>query len=570
MKRKHTVVALLVITALALWVHPLVAQQSETSKASHFHTTDVDKFMNYFEFGNVEFDSYFGYLGAGMTENYGTLNLGYARHLGSLYLGAYYSGSTVFYDSNKTETVESEYNREGFRLWNSYKLDDYVGIGSSRSSFSTANSLDVLIGIGNMGIKVGVVENLSGSLFGQNSTTQLDQTKFPNYTDYTGLQLDSVNSVHGTVAPWVGWGMPLAVGAFQLKPTVEAGLQINLHDHEEVWKGDTDSRSPTAERSYFGTIDTRLYPTIEIGAEAVMEREEDAEIGFGLSYRFNIGLDATSYSVNGVSGSGSGMFIDQNTGFGYSATSTVTRGNNYTDDTKSTTLNLYDQFDMGHLITPSAYYFKPLSDRVDFGFGGEVAIGIYSDTGESRMEITTVTKTTPVAGGYTYNTETSTRKTVAKIQNWDITSLTISPELYAGVSYQILPEKFVLNTGFGISLFNYTNSTVLTTTYQNNNVTTEKTVDVNGNTTDEKYVNYDNSGAIPVPAHVIVTDTRVTRETWDLPNLDVGLGFTLFFTPTFSMDTSAVSTLSYTSVGGMTNQFSLPIGKFHILFTYKK
>ncbi|GHT95146.1 hypothetical protein FACS1894141_3190 [Spirochaetia bacterium] len=93
MKKKGMIITACLLASV-LSVLPLAAEESSTSAATGgLFKGDVDNYLNYHSFGEVQIDKWFGYAKA---EN-GQFALGYGTKLGGLYLGLGYKleGLTV-------------------------------------------------------------------------------------------------------------------------------------------------------------------------------------------------------------------------------------------------------------------------------------------------------------------------------------------------------------------------------------------------------------------------------------------------------------------------------------------
>ena len=161
-----------IVTALFFTGLSLFAQTSRTSSVTNsFFTTDVDKFMNVNSWSAVKAENAFMMFSGGA----GLYNLGFAKQFKNIYWGSYFAGDFGNYEKTVTKTGDST------------TTEKEAGTTDS-TSFSFYN----LLGIGNVGIRLGFYYVNRGSTVNENVTPVVitDHSDFAIYTRFGLKALD--------------------------------------------------------------------------------------------------------------------------------------------------------------------------------------------------------------------------------------------------------------------------------------------------------------------------------------------------------------------------------------------
>jgi hypothetical protein len=591
MNRRWKVVTLALITAAALSVCPLMAQadipepESNTSKATFTNiTTDVDNFFSVHDYGDVEFEKYFGY--AGVVADSGlALHLGYAKRFGGIYLGAFYAGRIA--DNGKEDVITSTETEGSLtngvfqqdsteeKVTNNHTQNTPGGEFTSASNPPRFNNnLGVLIGIAGMGIKAGFYENLRGTdkprtqvptliqipLEGDVSTITEDadgtKTVF-EYTDYHYLE--------GVMKPYLEWGMQLPLGGLTIKPKVGLGFDIYRDTTKYTMKGESGSPnvgSPTAHNpnetkteggttTLIGTQVTRNYyndsgyfaPDITVGADVDFAAKETSQFGVGVEYGVSFNVYNKSYDTADGSDKVAGTVTVNN----YTR---KTVNDTETRDSESSWVRAIERSKIAHTISPSFWYANDLSDRVSLGFGGGLDFSIGSESAHTKTTYTEIGTSTPHDGSYgskwTY-VETregyidTTTTANSRPATEEISTFGVESNLNAGVSWKAIPDRFTLNAGIKVTLPKYERTTTLT---KDQNLTIEKTDwerEDGTKSSETNIVTPSGSGTISA------TETEQVDRTWARLNAAFAIGGNFIFTPNFGVD------LYFTNSGGNLN-----------------
>jgi hypothetical protein len=562
MNRRWKVVTLALITAAALSVCPLMAQTisdwvsdppsalgvplSNTANATQeLFGTDVDDFLSYHSYSDVEFDKWFGYAGYG--DSY--LSLGYARRFGGIYLGLNYTGN-IFQasETKKTETISSTYDQYG----NNTAKDAFED--NLNKTLQPDNEIDVLIGVAGMGIKVGFSEDLK-IVEGPQGTSNLNQK---NENPQTGRinyvnTVDSFTNISGNFIPSLGWGMVLDLGGLKIKPLVDAAFLIHREHSEDIRKNYSTEQGKVIDEQISvltnGANKQQNYfrPEITAGADLVLMEKDTLELDAGLKYTIGFALYSNDYDVFGISGSTKG-FVTSLTG-----TQRISEGYWGANEYRSVAAALSEQSDLRHTIAPSFSYYNTLNGNVDIGFNlaPKFLFGSLSET--TWTETKTVTVSAPTTQGGNRVT-TTVVDTTGKAET-TIGYFQFAPAITTGIKYTAIPDRFVLNAGIGAGM-TYTRATQTKKPAGfGRKVTTE--VDANGNTTETVDANV---AAASIPT-TLQRDSVAVINAWEGLTGTVSGGFTFYFTPKVTVDASLSSST--------TNKFTIDTNQLQLLFTIK-
>ncbi|GHT95320.1 hypothetical protein FACS1894141_3700 [Spirochaetia bacterium] len=518
---------------------PLTPQSNTNAASAEQLGTAVDGFNSVLGWSDVGFDKWFGYMGVapvsvaslpginGISRAY-LLNIGYATRIGGLYLSAYYSGKIADGATDRTETITGT---------NADQNGEYVNVGTTEETSNsgqpvttTLNNASVLIGLGNMGIKVGFYGALktSDAPGGTLKSDEQLENGFSAAQEYTGYQKSE-----GILIPSVSWGMPLSLGSMVLKPSATIAVNIirNNESYEFAGKDNnlsgsgTDdtytnlgAKGPNTSTGEQSTINwTREYgyvqPDITVGAGIDFPKSGTAAFGVGLEYRTNFNIYATPEGDIGA-----GTFT--------SLTGTLDAKDGSGTYSKSTSyINATEKSDWNNRITPSFWYSNELSEKVTLGFGAEIAVITGTNKSQDKS-ITTVDTSytyynqTNDDRNYTY-TSTSTFQGSLIEKTW----LGIAPALNLGVGYKI-NDRWGIEGGLAVTFPEYQSVTTVTGPNKGTETTTETTYE-GGEKTSSSSLGVGNQNTV---------DSRRVQSNWTEFKATYNLGFTFAFTPALVLD----------------------------------
>ncbi|GHT97629.1 hypothetical protein FACS1894142_2570 [Spirochaetia bacterium] len=546
----------------------LPAPVSNTNRATAGQIdTDVDKFQSVLDWSDVAFSKWFGYAGIVPNNNW-LLELGYATKVGGIYLGAYYSGRIADGYSKKTdeivqtnENINGEYVKTGQKDTSGYEYGQYWewnangGRGESRyyqrPESTSLNNASVLVGLGNIGIKVGFFETLrTYAAPDAPAASEGGYTNAPNSVENTTSEngftstkeLNNYKNIEGNLIPSVSFGMPLKLGSLVLKPTATIAVNIRqdavsfdvVGDDSNNDFGNFDPRlgggwnvtvdkpnttnGPQITQSYernFGYVQ----PDIALGAALEFPKNGTASTGVGLAYRtaFNI------YAKPGEFGEdiGAGTFAIR-------SGTKESKDSAYTETVTKSKVDAYESSYWNNLITPSFSYTNELSEKVTFGLSAEVAFitGLSSNQRkETEKKETTRTFYNETTSGYNFTeTDTRTREGRKESTTW----FGIAPAIDLGVGYQI-NERWNLHGGLDVTLPQWNTTQRVTGPDKGSESSWVKTYSNGETNTSSNIWTGDDSGN--------TVDTRTVESWWTSLNANYNLGFSFAFTPKLVLDT---------------------------------
>jgi len=507
------------VTALLL-AAPVFAQpaqlESNTSKATAgVFTSDVDDSMSVHDFSGVNesIEKWFGFVGYGGDWNDNPVSLGYATKLGGLYLGAWYTGNGIGSTESWNKSVTTNYD-----LATQLKTTTSTTTSYDTDRTYTNNQVEVLIGLANMGIKVGFWERLTSLSKPDYVTITVDKGQDGSSTyDYNIVEF---SDLEGVLCPMLTWGMALELGSFVLKPKVEAAFGIVLHS------GVNDSRGAytTVNGKVLGT-DTIyregreegfLVPDATISADFEFEK-----FTLGVSYGINLPLYSNSYSAAGFSGD-----VDGTVSWDGSTVTTVTDETTQTRNTLD--LNITERSELTHRIGLSFYTDKEVAEGLTFGIyagaNAEISTKSRDDYYLDRITDKTVYNNTALSAQNT-RTETEGR---GFTNSYSDTTIEVTPFVNLGAQYVLVPGRLTVNAGIAITPTAYTN-TVTRSSEQPGFVETIKEYDGNGNLINQ---------TVQVILGDEITDSVNSDVTWDYLSASFNGGFVFNFSEKLALDTS--------------------------------
>jgi hypothetical protein len=531
------------VAALFLAALPLSAQLSRTSEATQgVFTTEADDLMDVFRYGDMEFDTWLGVAGVGPASGF---SLGYARKLGGMYLGLGYRGnlfsslfknqkeSTVTYDAAgnpaKTETGDND-------SWGTPpNIIDRTG--NTRAD----NTVQVLLGLAGMGLKLSVSEDLEfdGVPKPTASSTPSKTTEDPgkNEVKYEH-EIAAYSKVYGRIYPRITWGMTMG----KLKPSVTVGADFRqdaetsqINDDYTTVNGVVSSVGGKT-TNWTGHNAGSLVPRANLSLGYVL-RDDGPRVELGLGYDIMVPL-YNNQPAFGRSGSIAGTYmytsIPSNLFGGGSIKNrkTVKEGP-VTTVIEESALALTEKGGMTHTISPYLRYSRDISDGFKAGFTAGVKTTLDFDT-RSSWEEARKRETKIVRWDSTQNTVEEQIDVGVKTKT-GTTSVSVIPDIAVGAMYVLSPGKVRLNAGIGLSIpYTYTLTRKAAEAGFGSYSKTRK--DYAGNDiAPPEYAASQISPASPAYAkNVTVTE----NSGWDGIQPRVSLGFTVFFGPKASLDAS--------------------------------
>ena len=571
MSKSFKAAALVAVTAMFLaapvFAPRIYAQSSPTSTATAgVFTTDVDDALDVLYYSGVEFDKGFGFIGitgaedyAGVAVNGGVPSLGYATRFGDLYIGAWYRGNIANTNNTETQAVTSTYNLTNQLLTQKQTQTTYYNQYTDSN-----NSIDVLIGVAGMGIKVGFSEALRVWSYPLNANANFVTTVTEN--DASGASktyindyiVDDYTRIQGQLTPSLEWGMSLEAGDLTINPKVGLSLGINRDTNIYNVKGALSGTNYTygtlndeiigldTVNYVNGEVNDYLSPAITVGAGI------DLSSGATIGIEYGIGFDIynNSYDGSGFSGTAAGT-VDWSGG-----STSIARSLAATTPTTEGTLRINELTSISHSITPSFYYSTDeIAEGLSLGFYAELPIGIGVGTDTTDWEWRQTAKTVynnaiqkPLGGTIEESSKGNSGLT-------ETTEFTIGLNAAVGASYALIPGRFTINAGFGISPFAYTGTSTKVSKGSVNQTYTKKTYDADGNLVETVVVFQENTSPWSTATTDEVEDKETVKNTWAPVSAYAAGGFTFNFNDNIALDmavgggtTSSTFTLNLTSV----------------------
>ena len=552
MSRIAKMTTMAVVIALVLSVFPLLAQEpapvSNTSKATAgIYGNDVDDYMNYFNYSDVQFDKHFGFAGWN-----GHANIGYAHRFGGLHLGLLYNGLGFWqYDAERVETITPTYFNNNDGELNNVKTE----LEFSNQAFSTNNGIYALFGIAGMGIGVGI--RVETETYSEPNDVAFITTETGTRIVYED-KIDSYNQRHNSITPFIGWGMKLNLGSMVLKPFVEASMALNSNEYELITTDYTTNNEVISGVQNFysfgavGWLPEKPNGNLEYVRPNI---RPDIKAGFGLGsgnlefgLNYGLGIDVysdNSYDIFGISGDVKGITY-------WDGSRKVTSGGSYTLIEDEADVFLAEISGMTHRINPSLYYSWQLTDRAKLGLLWELPFQISKSSADiSTIETTITDFRAPTDKAQNFVQTTTTKEYYGLVEE---STFSVWSSISLGSQFIAIPDRFTLNAGLIFTPISFS-KTAVERSRNGYQVTQTTTVNEFGNVTEDTLTTDLNSGK--------VADKLTETKTWDQMSASIRGGFTLNFTPKFALDT--VFQAGYGGYG-----LDLDITEFNILFTIKK
>jgi len=543
MSKSFKVAAVFAVTALilgaAVFGPPVYGQTSNTNNATAgVFSNDVDKSLSVHDYSGVAFDKWFGFIGYGGSTNIYPIQLGYATRFDSgLYLGTYYSGNIIEAREDWDETVRRNFDPADQTQTSKITSTVY----GNNNTIGSTNQIQVLIGAAGMGFRVGFRESVTETTY-PNGTITITENKNGTVTHTDGDILE-YSKVVGSLTPSLRWGTVIALDSFKVRPVVEAtvniGLNSEVNDYLAVPYTTIDGELIGTETiNHEGNSSGYVNPNILVGA-----RFDFAEFKLEFSYNIGFSIYNNSYDASGLSGSTPGTVSWANASTA-TATSVAT-----TQTTNQATLTINEQSDLNHGILLGVYFEKEVAEGLKLGL--RTGTRVYIDTYNwDEYTLTLYKNETRYNNAALSSSNTRTENETRTFgKTTDYTRFRLNPFVNVGATYALVPGRFTVNAGVGLTPFGYS-SVVTRTSELTGDVTRSKTYNDKGDVTSETVTV--NQGTAPV-------DTVTVNNTWS--NLGVALrgGFAFNFTDSMSLDTYI----------GSSSTFTLDATVFNVLFSVK-
>jgi hypothetical protein len=186
--------------------------ESPTSAVtSGLFTTDVDNVLHLIDWSEIEVEKSLGF--AGWANN--MFALGYAGKIGGIYLGTWYNGNVLAAGKTTEEFVDVTYGTNGIASTevSGYHGTDTVPIGfqAVQPWVYTNNRLEVLVGIGNMGISLGARENYLSKELPEATESTRTENKLTGKVEGKN-EISEYKYLKGWTDVYAGFGMPISMG----------------------------------------------------------------------------------------------------------------------------------------------------------------------------------------------------------------------------------------------------------------------------------------------------------------------------------------------------------------------
>ncbi|MDR2517628.1 MAG: hypothetical protein LBC88_09655 [Spirochaetaceae bacterium] len=474
---------------------PVYAPRSGTNKATvGAITSDADNFMSALEFSRLNLTSSFAFAGI---DEWG-LNVGYGGKFGGLYLGVSYGGSLIdeLYRRLTNQQVNALYKKDTVTTTGTPAItatDSEVVDGQEIRLLGqnvTTNTLQVLVGAGPFGLKIG----------------------FALYLD--SYEADKRSIFESSLKPLMEMGFNFRAGPVGIKFAVRGAFDIHQYNTQSL--------------STFSYIDTANFGNSKTGDQYVERRLDYTEPSGGITLGFDFGNGTTTRAEFDIIADGGLRMYKNNDEDGVTGAwglrdGTSTTGPFFPPETGTNTytpvqtlqywgITASDVFDLRLVANPTFIYSADLNEQFSMGVKFNVGGGYNMLTVEQEL------------------LESQGSDSITSYSG-SSTTLAITPELGAGVSFRLLPNRFAVHAGFGVQLFSYRETkTEIERTLTGSLFTTPGT-----------------------------ETSTVTARIMGLPNARFAAGFTLNFTAAAAMDLLAVS-----------KNLNIDETKLTVLFTIKR
>jgi hypothetical protein len=522
---------------------------------------DVDNYMNVDNYGDVNFNKWFGYLG-GSTN--GVFNLGYATRFGGksgegesgggngIYLGTYYTGNLFTTGTDETTRLTTTWDPVLQQLLT--KADEKI---YTWTYTDTNNNIAALVGLTglNMGIKVGFYENMrtfnTPYNVNRNGTSTVTQNVDGSIT-YSNNDSLSYELSDGNMMPYLQWGMKLKVGSYNLLPRAYAGVNFSEDKFIDDYYG---ANRTEYQGNFIGTENIQRrgydngYTGLTIGAGADFYLDDTMYVG--LDYYLGTNIYDRSFSAIGKSVSVKGTINWNN------ANNNSTK-NDYFDRTvknDSAQIAVSEQSNMNHFITPvfgKEWKEKLFGENLKLGILVQLPMSITSRTVSNYTDAWTKNETVYKNTNDLQNNTTTITEAHTAGTKTETSEFNISPTVGVGVSYDLIPKKFTLNAGINVNVPSFTSTST---------VTSRNGVDSNYTKTEIGYGSgkYTSNETLTVTLPGTIVDSVRTQTRWYGLSGSLAGGFVFSFNDNFALD----------MLFNYGNGFDIDIYEWNVLFSIK-
>jgi hypothetical protein len=588
MKKKVRIMAIAALIALAFSV-PVSAQtfgdedaapaglRSNTSRSTAgVFGNEVDDSMSVLWYKGVEINNWAGFIGYGGNTTTNPLSVGFAKWFGANSEGGEESSSGLYLGVWYTGNILSANNKEEITVTNTYDLDNQLQSSTqtetSYDGFYTNsnNQIEVLIGIADMGIKVGFWENMNvWKKPDISDITVLKTLNGSNVTTTNAYDEDTYKRVKGHMMPYLGWGMELEVAGLKIRPTAKMGFDIYQDKYIYDTKG-TASATPGSHdpeqleingqfigieslQSEDGYNRGYFAPSIGINGEvALPQKKENISMSANIGYGLKLKLYNNAYSVFGEEDKVKGT-VDWSGS--YKTTARTPTGSITTEYTELAVNEITQRY---HSISAGLWLENKITETFKVGLYAGIPVdierSIQSNTeggSKTTNKVTTVSNNTTTSTTRIETTETDT-PLVAR----DFTEIKISPSVNLGAVYNMIPGRFTINTGISVAPCAFTNTSIKTSKSSNIDIVRTKTEE-NGNVLTETVAA---AGATDT-----TEDFASVERNWEGLSAGIWGGFAFNFTPNAALDMCIGAGL----VDSSKDDFSFDITELSVLFKIK-
>jgi hypothetical protein len=430
---------------------PWYTPESGTAKATlGALTNDIDNFMSVNMFRNVQIDNFMGYLGI----DGNGLNLGYARNLGSLYIGICYGGSLIddLYRRLTNQGTDSVLKRDTeitteledgeSDIQTTHGIVDSDG-NPVPGTVISRNDLSLLLGFGNLGLKLGFSQYLEGT-YNPDYDRQYDELVYHPFThdilvsNPKGMssRMQITEEFISGLRPYLEFGGKIDAGSFLIKPSLRAGLDIHQYSRNNpetsfIFDAVSDAQPDETELKYIiinnqDVLGDFLEPSA--GLSLGFDFTQDPRIQTELSLDYDMAFRLYSNNKKSV------LFETVDTNLLDQKTPTDSESR---QEHKEIT-----KFYLTNHIVPAFRFRGDMGDRITVGltFGINVDFNIFKDS------------------ALTTNPETPDEENSDPVEN-NIQLFSVLPKLGLGLTFKLIPEHFFVNMGIGINVLKYEDRT---------------------------------------------------------------------------------------------------------------
>jgi hypothetical protein len=436
------------------------------------------------------------------------------KKLGGLYLGAYYGGFLFKEGSDTlTTTITKDYDTSSDPAVELFT--NTVVRYNSDPSTKTLNRLDVLLGVGKMGFRLGLQESINATdkpYLGYNDSSGLT---VKNNTEYANGNISKSETtdysyMKGSFIPSLDFGIVLGSDeGVKIKPQVRGAFGLNFDDiaYTTILSVTGGASTETEWTRAYGNV----RPDIKLGA--------DVDLPSGLTFSLFYTLGLNIYSKPDA---GDGIDREAGTAYWSKAVQTNATGVVTTYDVTSAELT-----GSSHSIEPAISWKKSLGEGDAFKLGVRFYVPVTFEFLTSKGKTVTTTETETIGVNPRYLSSKSVQTT--NQSDTETSSINIAPDLEVGGSYHVTP-KFAVNAGVTFSPISWKQITTLskptdfdntkTTQYNQYGDKTGETVFINGTTT---------------------TDEQRITNTLSGVSFSLGLGATFNLTDNIALDILAIN-----------------------------